>query len=87
MGFKESLKVNPEDLKKSGKRVAIMRLQHILEEQMAYVQENDGFSMYEKAEQISVFMNISKILSSYDELEPVLKKYFAEKAEKERFER
>lgn len=87
MDFKESLKVNPQDLSKSGKKVAIMRLERLIAEQMAYVQENDSFSLYEKTEQMTVFFRINKILENYDELEPTLKKYFAEKAEKERFER
>jgi hypothetical protein len=87
MGFKESLRVNPQDLSKSGKKVAIERLKRLIEEQMAYVDENNSFSMYEKTEQMTVFFRMSKILENYDELEPTLKKFFKEKAEKERFER
>ena len=87
MDYKESLKVNPQDLSKSGKKVALERLKRLIAEQMAYVQENNSFSLYEKTEQMTVFFRINKILENYDELEPTLKKYFAEKAEKERFER
>lgn len=87
MDFRDRIKVDPEDLSKSGKKVAIERLSRILAEQMAYVSENDSFSLYEKAEQMTVFYRVSKILENYDELEPVLSKYFSKKAEKERWNR
>lgn len=39
---------------------------------------------YEKMDNI---FNLKKILDSYDELEPLLKKFFMEKARKEKYDR
>lgn len=85
--FRDKLRVNQEELRKSGKKVAIKRLQRILREQIAYVLENKSFTDDEKLEQQTVFLRMYKILENYDELEPVLTDFFREKAEIGRFNR
>ena len=97
MSFKDKIKVELGDMKdipvylnkehNQGKKVALKRLRRLVAQQMAYVQENNSFDINEKTEQMTVFFRMDKILANYDELEPVLQKYFAEKAEKERFNR
>ena len=57
-----------------------------LKEQCENVFENEE-DINKKAEKMNVLFNFKKILDNYEELEPVLSKYFNEKAEKERFER
>ena len=36
---------------------------------------------------MNTLLNIQKIIDNYDELEPILKKYFIEKAERDKWER
>ena len=38
-----------------------------------------------RLERMDTVINLQKIIDNYDELEPVLKKFFAEKARKEKF--
>lgn len=87
VGDMQDIPAYSNDRSKSGKKVAIERLSRILAEQMAYVRENTSFSKEEQLEQGTVFLRMFQILQNYDELEPVLIKYFAEKAEKEKWNR
>lgn len=86
-GDMQDIPVYPNGNKNSGKKAAIMRLERIITEQMAYVTENDSYSSEEKAEQMTVFFRMNKILENYDELELVLTRFFEEKNRKEKFER
>ena len=46
--------------------------------------EEDSEEKYKKMDEI---FNLKKILDNYEDLEPTLKKYFMEKARKEKYER
>lgn len=54
--------------------------------------EGDNIMQHEKdkikkLDKMDIIFNLKKILDNYDELEPILKKFFNEKAKKEKFER
>jgi uncharacterized protein (DUF1810 family) len=40
-----------------------------------------------KIDKMTIILRFKKITDNYEELEPILEKYFAEKADKERFEK
>lgn len=56
-----------------------------LEKEAYNIMETDG-DIKGKINRMNEIFNIKKILESYDELEPVLAKYFKEKAQKEKWE-
>ena len=63
-----------------------IKLGNVLKAEADYVgrTETDLTNKYVKLNDI---FNLLKIIDNYDELEPVLKKYFQEKADKDRFDR
>ena len=63
-------------MKKIGEKAMILRLEHLIQEELALIQE--------KAD---VLYNMFKYLSNYHELKPVMQKFFKEKQEKEKWER
>lgn len=79
LGNMQDIPVYPTEKRNSGKRAAIMRTKRLIAEEIAYVTENNSFTPEEKLEQLNVLFNMNKILESYDELEPLLKEFFAEK--------
>lgn len=73
--FKESLKVNPI----KGKKYILDKLEEIVTQELKKVTDDKELSLEERIEQSDVLINTYKILEEYDNLEPVLKKYFAER--------
>lgn len=71
----------------SGKNAMLMRMMRLIEEQMAYINENSSFSKEEKLDQQIVLMKMGKYIKHFDELEPVINDYFVKKAKKEKWER
>ena len=73
-------------MKKVAEKAMILRLEHLIKEELALLKETttDTSELLSKG---NVLFNIHKILSNYDELEPVLKKFFNEKYKKEKWER
>ena len=60
------------------------KLTNILKEEAEQTMKQKEGIDYEKMDNI---FNLKKILDSYDELEPLLKKFFMEKARKEKYDR
>lgn len=60
------------------------KLNNILRTDAERTLENEK-DINEKVERMNDLFNLKKILDNYDELEPVLKKYFDEKAIKEKW--
>ena len=48
---------------------------------------NDKKDIYTKLEEMDNIQNMFKIINNYAELEPLLRKFFKEKAEKDKWER
>lgn len=73
------------DKGKIGKEAMLLRLEHIVAEELAILRETTT----DKTELLSkgnVLFNLHKYLSNYDDLEPVLTNFFTEKHNKEKFE-
>ena len=81
--FIKSLKVEDN----SNKKVQLTRLRNVVKAEIKHITESDLHTADEKLEQLDVLHNIYKILNNYNELKPVLQRYFAEKAEKNKWER
>lgn len=62
------------------------KLDNILRTDAQRTMENEK-DIKEKAERMNDLFNLKKIIDNYDELEPVLRKFFIEKNKKERLER
>ncbi len=62
-----------------------VKLLNILKAEAEYTLHSDE-DIEEKIERMNDIFNIKKIIENYEELEPLLKKYFREKAEKEKLE-
>lgn len=73
--FKESLKVNLI----KGKKYILDKLEEIVTQELKKVTDDKELSLEERIEQSDVLINTYKILEEYDNLEPVLIKYFAER--------
>lgn len=71
----------------SGKNAMLMRMMRLIEEQMAYINENGSFSKEEKVEQQIVLMKTAKYITHFDELEPIINDYFIKKAKKDKWGR
>ena len=54
--------------------------------EIEYIMKNEKETK-EKLNKMNTLFNLKKIIDNYDELEGTLKKFFEEKAEKEKFER
>lgn len=63
-----------------------IKLGNVLKAEADYINktEEDIQSRFIRMNEI---LNLMKIIENYDELEPVLKKYFQEKADRDRFDR
>ena len=62
------------------------KLNNILRTEAQRTLENEK-DMNVKVEKMNDIFNLTKIIQHYDELEPVLRKFFIEKAKQERLER
>lgn len=62
------------------------KMDNILRTEAQRTMENEK-DIKEKAEKMNDLFNLKKIIDNYDELEPVLRKFFIEKNKKERLER
>lgn len=62
------------------------KMDNILRTEAQRTMENEK-DQKEKIERINDIFNLKKIIDNYDELEPVLRKFFIEKNKKERLER
>ena len=56
------------------------KLNNILKAELQAVKQSDE-EMSEKVDRVNTIANLKKIVDNYDELEPVLKKYFEKKAQ------
>ena len=65
------------------KQDIISSIQNALKEEVD--KQKDIIDRKELIENANVLYNLNKILANYDELEPVLTKYFADKYRKERW--
>ena len=54
------------------------------ESEKIMLNEND---IQKKVEKLDIWFNLKKIIDNYDELEPLLKTFFDEKAQKDKWER
>lgn len=61
------------------------KLSNTLKAEAEYVLKNEK-SIDNKLEKLNTLFNFQKIIDNYDELEPVLKKFFAEKAREEKWD-
>ena len=61
------------------------RLEEVLKEEATYIMRTDE-NIKEKISKMNDVINMQMIVSSFDELEPILKKYFKEKHQKEKWE-
>ena len=62
------------------------QLTNVLKTEIKYVMQNEQ-NKQQKIDKINTLFNIKKIIDNYDELEPVLREYFKNKAEKDKWER
>lgn len=60
------------------------KIEHFLRTEGQNIMDN-GTDIYKQSRQMDIIFNFKKILDNYDELKPILVKYFGEKTEKERF--
>lgn len=63
-----------------------IKLGNVLKAEADYVERTETDST-NKCVKLNDILNLLKIIENYDELEPVLKKYFREKADRNRFDR
>lgn len=61
------------------------RLEEALKEEATYIMRTDGKTL-DKIDRMDEVINMQKILENYDELEPILKKFFDEKAKKDKWQ-
>lgn len=73
-------------MKKIGEKAMILRLEHLIQEELALIQETTS-NTTERLEKADVLYNMFKYLSNYHELKPVMQKFFREKQKKEKWER
>ena len=59
------------------------KLNNVLKAEANYTMKNEK-NLHKKVEKMDTLFNLKKILDNYDELEPVLKRYFNERNSKER---
>lgn len=62
------------------------KLDNVLKAECEYTLKNEK-DRNKKIEKMDTLFNLKKIIDNYDELEPMLKDYFNNKAEKDRFDR
>ena len=62
------------------------QLTNVLKTEIKYTMNNEQ-DKQQKIDKINTLFNIKKIIDNYDELEPVLREYFKNKAEKDKWER
>ena len=62
------------------------KLNNVLKAEAEYIMENEK-DLHTKVDKMDTLFNLKKILDNYDELEPILEKYFTEKSKKQKFER
>ena len=60
------------------------KLNNVLKAEIKSIKDSDA-EPEDKLERIDTIINLKKILDSYDELEPVLKQFFADKAVKDKW--
>lgn len=73
-------------MKKAAEKAMILRLEHLIDEELSLIEETTS-DKTERLEKADVLYNMFKYLSNYEELKPVLQKFFSEKAKKEKWER
>ena len=61
------------------------KMNNVLKATAESIIEDTKVSDDTRIERMDTVINLQKIVNNYDELEPVLKKFFAEKARKEKF--
>lgn len=61
------------------------KISNVLKATAESILENTNESSEIRLARMDTVMNLQKIVDNYDELEPVLKKFFAEKASKEKW--
>lgn len=61
------------------------KIYNVLEEQARQIIDSDE-EITEKVKQMNEVANLMNIIDHFEELEPILKKYFKEKAEKEKWD-
>lgn len=62
------------------------KIDNVLKAESEYIMKHEN-NTKEKFNKMNTLFNLKKIIDNYDELEGILKKFFEEKAEKEKFER
>lgn len=62
------------------------KISNAIKSECEYVMKNEK-NKDKKIEKMDTLFNLKKILDNYDDLEPLLREYFANKAGKERFDR
>lgn len=62
------------------------KLFNVLKAEFDYIKKHEE-NGDKRVERMLDILHLEKIIENFDELEPVLQKYFAEKAKKEKFER
>lgn len=62
------------------------KIDNVLKAESEYVMKHEE-NTKEKLNKMNTLFNLKKIIDNYDELEGILRKFFKEKAEKEKFER
>lgn len=62
------------------------KIDNVLKAESDYIMKHEE-NTKEKLNKMNTLFNLKKIIDNYDELEGTLKKFFEEKAEKEKFER
>lgn len=62
------------------------KIDNVLKAESEYIMKHEKDTK-EKLNKMNTLFNLKKIIDNYDELEGTLKKFFEEKAEKEKFER
>lgn len=63
------------------------RMNSTLKSLVECVVEDVNVSHDIRLKRMDTIMNLYKVIKNYDELEPLLKQFFAEKSQKEKFER
>lgn len=62
------------------------KIDNVLKAESDYIMKHEE-NTKEKLNKMNTLFNLKKIIDNYDELEGTLKKFFEEKAEKDKFER
>lgn len=75
-----------KDNPKTEKEMIFYKLNNVIRCDANRVKDDTKLSIQEKLELMDVYLNLKRILDNYDEDIEVLRKYHAEKAEKQKWE-